>query len=420
MKNNFAIPQPLPRIARFEKLGFGLFLHFGLYSLLGKGEWVQDFEKIPVQEYERLAERFTVEKFDARAMARLCRDAGMRYACLTTRHHDGFSLYDTRGLSAFDAPHSAAGRDLVAEFVEGCRAEGIVPFLYHTTLDWRWDSKHCSEERFAEYLDYLNASVEILCTQYGEIGGLWFDGNWSRPGADWKEDRLYATIRKHQPEAIIVNNTGLDARGALGHPELDSLTFEQGLPAAPDRSGWPKYLAGESCETLNAHWGVGARDFLFKSPPTVIERLCACRKVGANYLLNVGPQADGSLGAYEVELLKIVGRWIHEVGGSIYAGKPVPAQCGGRDFLLEAEGRLYYFAHALNVQGDKHVVPGGGNGPRSISGLNRKLTGARWLDNDAKIPFIENHDGSVTVLDCHGYDYGTNLVVRIAELSVAV
>ena len=140
MKHQNLIPQPLPRIARFEELGFGLFLHFGLYSLLGKGEWVQDFEKIPVQQYERLAERFTVEKFDARAMARLCRDAGMRYACLTTRHHDGFSLYDARGLSAFDAPHSAAGRDLVAEFVEGCRAEGIVPFLYHTTLDWRWDS----------------------------------------------------------------------------------------------------------------------------------------------------------------------------------------------------------------------------------------------------------------------------------------
>jgi len=414
-----SIPHPLPRIARFEQLGFGLFLHFGLYSLLGKGEWIQDFEKISVQEYERLAGRFTVEKFDARVLACVCRDAGMRYACLTTRHHDGFSLYDTKGLSAFDAPRSAAGRDLVAEFVAGCRAEGILPFLYHTTLDWRWDSKYCSDERFAEYLDYLNASVEILCTQYGEIGGLWFDGNWSRPGADWKEDQLYSMIRKNQPEAIIVNNSGMDARGALGHPELDCLTFEQSLPAAPDRTGWKKYLAGESCETLNAHWGVGARDFLFKSPATVIERLCSCRKVGANYLLNVGPQADGSLGGYEVELLKMVGRWIHEVGGSIYAGKPVPAQCAGRDFLLEADGRLYYFSYALNVEGDKHVVIGGGNGPRAISGLHRKLSAARWLDNDKKIPFIQNEDGTMTVLDCQGYDYGTNLVVRVAELSLA-
>jgi alpha-L-fucosidase len=170
---------------------------------------------------------------------------------------------------------------------------------------------------------------------------------------------------------------------------------------------------------MNAHWGVGARDLTFKSPATVIERLCACRKVGANYLLNVGPQADGSLGGYEVELLKLVGRWIREVGGSIYSGKPVPAQCGGRDFLLEAGGRLYYFAHALNVRGDKHVVPGGGNGPRSITGLHRKLAAARWLDNDAGIPLLENHDGSVTVLDCEGYDYGTNLVVRVAELTEA-
>src|SRR5690606_19349677 len=116
------------------------------------------------------------------------RECGMRYITLTARHHDGYSLYNTRGLSRFDAPNTAPGRDLIADFVDGCRAEGITPFLYHTTLDWQWDTQQCSEERFREYLDYLHSSVEVLCMHYGELGGLWFDGNWSRPDADWKED----------------------------------------------------------------------------------------------------------------------------------------------------------------------------------------------------------------------------------------
>ena len=416
MKTN-AIPTPLPRIARFEKLGFGLFLHYGLYSLMGAGEWIQHARKIPNDEYALLIEQFTAMAFDGRAIARIAREAGMRYACLTTRHHDGFSLYDTRGLDAFDAPHSAAGRDLVAEFVEGCRAEGIVPFLYHTTLDWRWDSAHCSEEKFSEYLDYLNASVEILCTQYGEIGGLWFDGNWSRPQSDWKEDRLYATIRKHQPEAIIVNNTGLQARGALGNPELDSTTFEQGLPTAPDRSGWPKYLAGEMCETFNSHWAVGDADFLFKSPATLIENLCACRKAGANYLLNVGPQADGLIGAYEQAALAVIGRWVGGAGEAIYQGKPVEAKCQGKDFLLRTDKHLYYFAHGLSQEGSAHVVAeGGGNGPRSIAGLGIPIKAGRWLDTQESIEILQNEKGDLTTLHCTGYDYGVNLVVRVAEL----
>lgn len=385
--------------------------------MLGRGEWIQNFEEIPTEEYRHLAGRFTVGNFNGRSIGRLCREAGMRYACPTTRHHEGFSLYDTRGLNSFDAPHSAAKRDLVADFVEGCRAEGVVPFFYHTTLDWRWDTARCSEKKFNEYLDYLNASVEILCSQYGEIGGLWFNGNWSSPEADWKEARLYSTIRRHQPEAMIVNNTGLSARGALGNPELDSTTFEQGLPTAPDRSGWPKYLAGEMCETLNAHWGVGARDFHFKSPTEIIEHLCACRKVGANYLLNVGPRVDGSIGGYESELLRIVGRWIHEVGGSIYNGRPVTAACAGKDFLLEADGRLFYFAHGLTQEGSAHVVAGEvGNGPRSVCGLDRRVSRIRWLDNDAEVPFLTNADGSLLTLDCRGYNYGTNLVVRVAEM----
>ncbi|MBT4503098.1 MAG: alpha-L-fucosidase, partial [Gemmatimonadetes bacterium] len=237
-----AIPQPAPRIQRFEKLGYGMFIHWGLYAQLGQGEWVQHLRQIPMDEYAKLKESFTAEKFDGRKIAAIARQAGMRYITLTTRHHDGFSLYDTRGLSDHDAPHSAAGRDLIANFVDGCRQEGIIPFFYHTTLDWYQKS---FDEDFDAYLDYLHNSVELLCTQYGEIGGLWFDGNWSKPDADWKEDRLYSIIRKQQPEAMIINNTGLGAKGEVGNPEIDSVTFEQGRPPSMNREGMPKYVAAE-------------------------------------------------------------------------------------------------------------------------------------------------------------------------------
>jgi len=411
-------PRPAARVARFEKLGYGLFLHWGLYSQLGKGEWVQHHYKIPFSTYEKLAAKFTAADFDARAYARVARECGQRYITLITRHHEGFSLYDTRGLSDFDAVHAPAKRDLVAEFVEACRAEDIVPFLYHTTLDWRWDSARCSPKKFTEYLDYLHDSVEILCRHYGKLGGLWFDGNWSLPHADWKEDRLYAMIRKYQPEAMIINNTGLDARGVRGHPELDSTTWEQGLPAAPDRRGWPKYVAGEMCETMNGHWGAGFRDFNYKSPAEIIQHLCACRKVGANYLLNLGPTATGGIPYYEAAAMRKAGEWVALHDEVIRNGEPFRAACEGRDFVLKHGRRFYYFAHDLSRRGDANVVvQTGGNGPRSVEGFPARVKSARWLDDDEKIPFFQSRDGSIVTLPCQGYDYGHDMVVRVAELA---
>jgi alpha-L-fucosidase len=238
-----AIPIPEKRIAEFENFGFGMFIHYGLYSQLGRGEWVLYIEKIPVPEYEKLAETFTASKFDARKIVSMAKAAGAKYVTLTTRHHEGFSLYDTKGLNTYDAPHSPCGRDLIREFVDACHEFDVVPFFYHTTLDWR-DRLYKTD--FKAYLQYLRDSVEVLCTQYGKIGGFWFDGNWAKPkGFDWEEDELYAVIRKHQPDAIIVNNTGTSSRGEAGHIELDSVTFEQGRPTPMDRDGMNKYYGEE-------------------------------------------------------------------------------------------------------------------------------------------------------------------------------
>ena len=413
------IPTPAPRIARFEKLAFGLFLHWGLYSQLGKGEWIQHLANIPASEYHPLINTFTAADFNARAIAALAREAGMKYITLTTRHHEGFSLYDTRGLSDFDAPHSPAKRDLIAEFVEGCRAEGIVPFFYHTTLDWRWNSDKCDDQKFNEYLDYLHASVEILCRHYGPIGGLWFDGNWSRPHADWKEDRLYQIIRQHQPEAMIINNTGIGAEGKLGHPEIDSVTFEQSLPRPLNRAGWPKYISGEMCQTIASHWGIGHRDFNYMSPAQLIEKLVLCRKAGANYLLNVGPTATGAIPEYEAAALRRVGQWVHLHQAALYGGHPQPFTCTGRDFVTAVDGRLYYFAFDLSIRGHANVTVGtGGAGPRAIKGLQQPIKSVTWLDNGESLAFTQNLAQEIAAIDCTGYPYGTNLVVRVAEIEV--
>jgi len=204
-----------------------MFVHFGLYSVLGKGEWAKKALGIDGEEYDGLMNKFDVKKDWAKKLVSTAKSAGCKYIVLTTRHHDGFSLYDTKGLNDFDAPHSSCGRDLVREFVDECNKGGVVPFFYHTLLDWRVPEYNSD---FPKYIDYLVKSIEILCSSYGKIGGLWFDGMWDKPNEDWQEDRIYSTIRKYQPEAMIINNTGLSEQGKRGHKEIDSVTFERGNP----------------------------------------------------------------------------------------------------------------------------------------------------------------------------------------------
>lgn len=428
------IPTPLPRIAAFEKMGFGMFLHWGLYSQLGAGEWVQNVRKIPWTEYRHLADTFTAEDFDPEAIAALAAEAGMRYITLTTRHHDGFSLYDTCGLNDFDAPHSAAKRDLVAEFVAACRKYDIVPFFYHTTLDWYWRepgaentrnsyshyTAEISREVFEEYLKYLRASVEILCRNYGKIGGLWFDGNWCRKGESWQEDELYGMIRKYQPDAIIVNNTGLSALGKTGHPEIDSVTYENNSARPMNREGMEKYLASEVCKTMNCHWGIGNRDFNFLSPGDVIERLCHSRGCGANFLLNFGPTPQGGIPDYEKAVLKLVGRWIKLCGEAVYESVPdTSLKCQGRDFILRRGKELYYFAFDLRIAGHADVTAVlQGPGVRSISGIGEKILSAEWLDNGENLNFIQNPGNGMAAVNFTGFPYGSHTVVRVAKLIV--
>lgn len=412
-------PSPSPRVAGFEKLAFGMFVHWGLYSQLGRGEWVENMERIPRDEYLKLMDTFTAKDFDARKLARAAKRAGMKYLTHTSRHHEGFSLYDTRGLSKLDVTHTPCKRDLIRELVDACRAEGIVPMLYHTTLDWN-DPRF--ESDWDGYLAYLRDSVEILCTRYGKIGGFWFDGNWSKPKADWKESELYAVIRKHQPEALIINNTGIDAMGRGGHPEIDSVTFERGRPTPLDRRGAPKYVAAEMCHTMNFHWGVARHDFNYLSPAHVIEELCFARRAGANLLMNIGPLAQGGLPEYEAAALAKVGEWIELHGGTngvMYRGNPTGVQAEGDDFALEMDGDLYLFVTDLTPTSNTqvHGPKGRGAGVRKFSGVEKAYAKATWMDNGEQLKLEQNAAARELSLHATAYPYGTNTVVRIARLT---
>ena len=412
------IPTPEPRIAAFESMAYGMFLHYGLYSLLGTGEWSMSRQHISRSDYARLADDFTAEHFDGRALARTAAAAGMKYICLTTRHHDGFSLYDTRGLNDFDAPHSAAGRDLVADFVDGCRAQGIVPFLYHTTLDWHRPE---FDTDFNAYLQYLRDSVEILCTQYGPLGGLWFDGNWSRPEADWQLDALYGMIRRHQGDAMIIDNSGMGARGTIGHGMIDSVTYERGAPRPMDRRGMSKYIACEMCQTMNQHWGMGKDDFHYLSPGDIIEQLCQCRGAGANFLLNVGPEPDGALPDYERAALCRAGQWVHRFASIIREGRPSRMSAAAGDVLLDMpDGSSVLLAGKLAIDGSAHVVLGCSmRSSVTLFGAEKALSAARWLDNNEPLSFCQNRDTGMITIALTGYPYGTDLVMRPMELTFA-
>ncbi len=403
------------RIEEFEKMAFGLFIHWGLYSQLGRGEWIMNLGHIPKEEYVKLQDTFTASEFDAEKIVELAKAAGMKYAVLTTRHHEGFSLYDVKGLNEFDAPHSPVGRDLVREFADACRAGGIKPFFYHTTLDWM-DERF--ENDFDAYLEYLRQSVEILCTQYGEVGGFWFDGNWSKPDADWKLDELYGTIRKYQPEAMIINNTGLDARGKTGHPEIDSVTFEQGLPTMIDRSHMEKYVSGEMCYTINDHWGYGKHDFNYKTPAELIETLCKCRKVGANFLLNIGPDGEGGIPGIMLETFKLVGEWLKIFGESIYETRPDGIAGQGENFgLVGPDGSKYLFCFQLPIIGDSNVTVGGGRIlPQTFTGMFDKVHSIHWMDNEEELTFIQDEKAGVLTVNATGHKYGDNYVVRVAKV----
>jgi alpha-L-fucosidase len=397
--------EKLQYIENFEKLGMGLFVHFGLYSIVGKGEWYKACYMVDMKEYSPLINKFKIKKTWAKELVSTAKKAGAKYITLTTRHHDGFSLFDTCGLSDFDAPHSPTGRDLIREFVDECNKAGIVPFFYHTLLDWYNEDY---KNNFPKYLEYLRKSIEILCKNYGKIGGLWFDGMWDKPNEDWEEDALYATIRKYQPEAMIINNTGLSECGKTGHKEIDSVTFERGKPSFVDYS--EKYVAGEMCQVLNDHWGFAKQDLNYKPVSELIGNLVDCRRYNCNFLLNTGLTGNGSVQLIDRALLEKVGEWIKANKGFIYNVYSTDVQA--ENAFCVTDGKYYYaIIGGVGMVADPNVALNTAAAKVKILS-DKAVKNAVWLDSGKRFKVKKNEFYATP------FEYGISRNYRVAKFEL--
>jgi alpha-L-fucosidase len=322
----FEAPSTLPELARSEAnraqrmqwwhaAKFGMFVHWGLYSVVGQHEWAMEVEGIPIPQYERLAQHLVPKPNAALDWARLARRAGQKYIVMTTKHHEGFCLFDTR-LTNYCAPQQACGRDLVREFVDAARAEGLRVGFYYSLMDWHHpDGARCATDEAARqrFVEYTHGLVRELMTNYGKIDVLWYDVSWPLTPEQWESERMNAMVFKLQPQIIVNNRNGLDG---------DFATPEQHIEAAKPGRAW------ETCMTMNDSWGYQKADDAFKSPKRIVRNLVECAKGGGNYLLNIGPHADGSVPEEEVRTLEAVGSWMGRNGAAIYKAERCQAQRG--------------------------------------------------------------------------------------------
>ena len=340
---------------------FGMFIHWGLYAIPAEGEWIRSLKKISNEEYQPYFDTFDPVNYDPKKWAKLAKKAGMRYAVLTTKHHDGFCLFDSQ-YTDYKSTNTPAGRDLVREYVDAFRAEGIKVGFYYSLLDWHHPDypaygdafhpmrdneayKDQTGEHFERYLEYMHGQVRELLTNYGKIDIIWFDFSYNDMTAEkWRATDMVKMARELQPGIIIDNRMGGNVCSA--EPEIYSGDFaspEQMIPAwgVRDVNGNP--VPWETCITLNGHWGYCAKDMNYKSAKNVINMLMECVSKGGNLLLNVGPDAKGNIPDKSIEILNEVGEWMRLNSEAVYGCgiADVPKHDWGR--MTKSDDALYLY-----------------------------------------------------------------------------
>lgn len=324
----------------FSDLRFGVFVHWGLYSIAARGEWLMMIERWSNEEYAELVKEFHPREDAARLWVDAASQAQAEYMVMTTRHHDGFCLFDS-SVSEFSSVNSPAKRDYVADYVRACRNAGMKVGLYYSLADWRIPT-HRGDELIPENMERLRTQVREqvreLLTNYGKIDILWYDGafsynekgiRWGGDNADWKTGEVNALARKLQP-GIAINNRS-------GTPE-DFSTPEQHIQAAEPGRAW------EACMTMNDSWGYHAGDHNWKAPYELIHNIVTCSSGGGSYLLNIGPKADGSVPEESKDRLRVIGEWLRAYGGTIHGAEGVATPCG---FPMMRKGNTLYLHQFL-------------------------------------------------------------------------
>jgi alpha-L-fucosidase len=375
---------------------FGMFIHWGLYSIPARGEWVRSIEAISTEAYQPYFDEFNPSDYRPAEWARLARQAGMQYAVLTAKHHDGFCLFDSQ-LTDYKSTNTPAGRDLVREFVDAFRAEGLKVGLYYSLLDWQHEDYPAYGDRqhpmranesykgqvknFSKYLDYFHGQVTELLSNYGQIDIIWFDFSYDElTGEAWRATELVRKVRSLQPHILIDNRLGASGEGnnkfGTRSPEIYAGDFacpEQIIPpeGLVDEDQQP--VPWEACLTLNNHWGYCAADKDYKSAEQVIRALVECVSKNGNMLLNVGPDARGLIPAESVSILGEVGAWLNRNAASIYG-------CGRAELPKPEWGRYTQKGNRLYA----HIYERG-IGPVNFRGLNGRIKQVRLLADGSEI-----------------------------------
>ena len=377
----------------FQDRKFGIFLHWGIYSMLADGEWVMHNRHIERNEYAKLAGGFYPSLFDAREWTQLFKEAGAQYVTFTSRHHDGFSMWATKASPYNVVEATPFKRDVIGELAKACREQDLKLHFYYSHMDWQRTDyptgtcKNCphdpSTTNWDTYYAFMNRQLTELLTNYGPIGAIWFDGMWDHKEKefDWRLEEQYALIKRLQPTCLIGNNHHGSPIGAE-----DFQLFEQDLPGQNTAgfSGEQKVsrLPLETCMTMNNTWGYSITDKNYKSGDELIRRLVTAAGLNANFLLNIGPRPDGKLPDEAVERLKQIGEFMKINGSTIYGtrGGCVPPQSWG--VTTQKEKTLYI--HILNKVEDGQILL-----PLSEQKLSRVVT---FADN-TKLKFKRDTEG---------------------------
>jgi len=355
--------------AWFEQARFGLFIHWGVYSILGDGEWVMNNQNIRINEYEKLPSFFNPIEFDAAEWVSMAKAAGMKYITITSRHHDGFSMFDSKVTDYDIVDKTPYGKDVLKALAEECRKQGIKLFFYYSLLDWNRDDYFPrgrtgkgiigrKQGQWEDYISFMKAQLTELLTNYGKIGGIWFDGHWDQKEwdgkkfgklkVDWHYDEIYKLIHELQPQALIGNNHHL---GVIQGEDFQM--FEKDLPGK-NTTGWGTAadqigsVPLEVCETINGSWGFNLQDRKHKSDKELIHYLIKAAGYGSNLLLNVGPMPNGKIQPKHQASLKAIGDWLSINGKTIYGTQKGPI-APNDDFVSTQKGKTV-FLHILNPE----------------------------------------------------------------------
>jgi alpha-L-fucosidase len=393
---------------QFQNNKYGLFIHWGLFSMLADGEWVMNNRNIRIQDYKKLVHAFDPSEFDAAQWVSTAKNAGMNYIVFITRHHDGFSNWDTK-FSDYKITNTPYKKDVLRQLADECKKQGMQLGLYYSLLDWSREdypretgrtgqfAGRTQKSDYASYLQFMKNQLTELLTNYGDIMSIWFDGHWDQTNAEgetnlpsrvnWHYDEIYSLIHQLQPKCLIGNNHHITP-----FEGEDFQMFERDLPG-DNKSGLSfqktsTQMPVETCETINGAWGYHITDRNFKTSREIIQLLVGAAGRNANLLLNVGPMPTGPIQPEFVDSLASAGKWLQSYGESVYGtrGGPLPPQPWGVTTVKNK--RL--FVHLFKMPVGNIVF---------IPGYMQKIASAKLMGTNKAVRFSSTKDGLMIYAD---------------------